>query len=53
MGYAKIRRRPCREEPTSLPSVDHVDAEGRLYLRTTDETTGAPVVQVLQGCSCR
>ncbi|NBB84863.1 MAG: hypothetical protein GVY12_01395 [Bacteroidetes bacterium] len=48
MGYAAIWRRPYREEPTSLPYVDHVDAEGRLYLRTIDEATGAPVVQVLQ-----
>jgi len=48
VGYAKIRRRPYREEPTSLPYVDHVDAEGRLYLRTNDEATGVPVVQVLQ-----
>jgi len=48
VGYAAIWRRPYREEPTSLPYVDHVDADGRLYLRTTDEATGAPVVQVLQ-----
>jgi hypothetical protein len=48
VGYAAIWRRPYREEPTSLPYVDHVDAEGRLYLRTIDEATGAPVVQVLQ-----
>jgi len=48
VGYAAIWRRPYREEPTSLPHVDHVDADGRLYLRTNNEPTGVPVVQVLQ-----
>ena len=48
MGYAKIWRRPYPEDPMHVSHVDHVDDDGRLYLRTTDEATGARVVQVLQ-----
>jgi len=48
VGYAAIWRRPYRQEPTGLPYVDVVDADGHLYLRTADQAAGAPVVQVLQ-----